>query len=71
MSDDNALEVLLQLMRDERFSLSEDMVRECFAIQKKYQHDRDREVPLNQIRRLIETEAARQLGVEAQEENSR
>jgi len=61
MTEDNGLEVLLQLLRDGKYAIPEGLLRECYAVQKQYQHDRDREVPLNQLRRLVEAEAADQL----------
>lgn len=69
MSEDNGLDVLLQLLREGSYALSEELVRECYAVEKQYQHDRDREVPLNQLRRLVESEAARQLEIDSMSES--
>lgn len=68
MTEDNGLEVLLQLLRDGKYAITEGLLRECYAVQKQYQHDRDREVPLNQLRRLVEAEAADQLASRRLEE---
>jgi hypothetical protein len=63
-SEDNGLEVLMQLLREGNYALPERLVTECYGIEKQYQYDRDREVPLNHLRRLIEAEASRQLNAE-------
>lgn len=61
MSEDNGLDVLLHLLREGKYAIPEGLLRECYKVQKQYQHDRDREVPLNQLRRLVEAQAAEQV----------
>jgi hypothetical protein len=56
LSPDNALEVLLEVRARKVPELDERLLRECYAIQKKFQYDRDREIPLDVMRRLIEQE---------------
>jgi hypothetical protein len=58
-SDDVAIEVLLSLLGKEKAEVSEALVRQCFEIQKAFQYDKDREVPLDRMRRLVEAEVAR------------
>lgn len=51
---DDALEVLLEVRETAAPELDEVLLRECYAIQKRFQFDRDREVPLDATRRLVE-----------------
>ena len=51
---DSALDVLLEVRASKVPELDETLLRECYAIQKKFQYDRDREIPLDVMRRLIE-----------------
>jgi hypothetical protein len=69
-NDDNGLIVLLQLLREGNYALPEALVVECYTIEKQYQYDRDRDVPLNHLRRLVEAEAGRQLEAESTNGNS-
>lgn len=64
MNEDTGLAVLMQLLREGNYALPEALVVECYVIEKQYQYDRDRDVPLNHIRRLVEAEAGRQLEAE-------
>lgn len=64
-NSDNALEVLRHLLREGSFALPETLVEECYAVERQYQYDRDRVVPLNHLRRLVEAEAGRQLDTES------
>lgn len=60
-TEDNALKVLLQVLHEEGYELSEAVVRQCYAVQKQFQFDRDREVPLDRKRRIVEAEVVRQM----------
>jgi hypothetical protein len=64
MSEDNGLDVLLDLLRDGSYAVPEALVAECYAVERQYQYDRDRDVPLNHLRRLVEAEASHQLEAE-------
>ena len=54
LHSDNALEVLLRVRLEVAPELDETLLRECYAIQRRFQFDRDREIPLDAIRRLVE-----------------
>jgi hypothetical protein len=54
LNPDNALEVLLEVRNAVAPELDETLLRDCYAIQKRFQFDRDREVSLDATRRLIE-----------------
>lgn len=51
---DDVLDVLLEVRHASSPELDEFLLRDCYAIQRKYQFDRDREIPLEATRRLIE-----------------
>jgi hypothetical protein len=56
MTTDNALDVVLPLYRKGRYVFSEECLRECYEIQRRYQYDRDREVPLELMRKRVDAE---------------
>jgi hypothetical protein len=60
MSDD-ALDVLRELYRKEKHSFSEQCLQRCFEVQRQFQFDRDRDVPLEHMRRIVEAEVTRLL----------
>jgi hypothetical protein len=64
-TDDKAMQVLLELLAREQSEVSAALVRQCYEVEKAFQYDRDRDVPLDKIRRLVETEVTRQLEVES------
>jgi hypothetical protein len=53
-NSDSVLDVLLEVRATASPELDDLLLRECYAIQKKYQFDRDREIPLDATRRLVE-----------------
>jgi hypothetical protein len=62
MADDsNALQVLIELHTQDGAGVSLSLLKECFAIEQSFQYDRDREVPIDQLRRLVEAEVAARL----------
>jgi hypothetical protein len=60
-SDDKAIQVLLDLLSREKADVSTGLVRQCYEVEKAFQYDRDRDVPLDKIRRLVEAEVTRLL----------
>jgi len=64
-TDDKAMQVLLELLAREKSEVSTALVRQCYEIEKAFQYDRDRDVPLDKIRRLVEMEVTRQLEAES------
>jgi len=60
-SDDKAIQVLLELLSREKSDVGTTLVRQCYEVEKAFQYDRDRDVPLDKIRRLVEAEVTRQL----------
>jgi len=63
-SDDKAIQVLLELLSREKSDVGATLVRQCYDVEKAFQYDRDRDVPLDKIRRLVEAEVTRQLEAE-------
>jgi len=63
-SDDKAIQVLLELLSREKSDVGAALVRQCYDVEKAFQYDRDRDVPLDKIRRLVEAEVTRQLDAE-------
>lgn len=51
---DHALEVLLAVRAQVAPELPEELLRQCYAIQKQFQFDRDEQLPIVRTRRLIE-----------------
>lgn len=51
---DHALEVLLAVRARIAPELPEELLRQCYAIQKQFQFDRDEQLPLVRTRRLVE-----------------
>ncbi len=60
-TDDKAMQVLLELLTREKSDINSAIVRQCYEVEKAFQYDRDRDVPLDKIRRLVEAEVTRQL----------
>lgn len=67
-TDDKAVQVLLELWAREKTEVSAALVRQCYEVEKAFQYDRDRDVPLDKIRRLVEAEVSRQLEAEQGQE---
>lgn len=61
---DNAFDVLLDVRQNVAPDLDEKLLRACYDIQRTYQFDRDREIPLMTTRRLIEQFVGEELGRE-------
>jgi hypothetical protein len=53
-SDDLVLETLLAIRKEIAPDLDEQLVRSCYAIQKKHQFDRDHALPTQAMDRIIE-----------------
>ena len=53
-SDDLVLDTLLAIRKEVAPDLNEQLVRSCYAIQKKHQFDRDHALPTQAMDRLIE-----------------
>ena len=64
MQTDNALSVLLEIYEKEVHEFSRDLLISCYETQRQYQFDRDRDVPMENMRRLIEAEVTRLLDTE-------
>lgn len=58
---DEALEVLIEIFGKGKYSFTEDLLRGCYKIQKQYQFDKDRDLPVEHMRRLVEADVAVQL----------
>lgn len=71
MTDSHALQVLLDLVSRGKYDVSEDLVRACYEVERQFQFDRDRDVPMDRIRRIVEAEAVRQMGGSAAEGDPR
>lgn len=63
-NSDNALEVLLDVREKVAPELDEKLLRRCYEIQRTFQFDRDREIPLTTTRRLIEQFVGEEVGRE-------
>lgn len=53
-NDDLALETLLAVRQEQAPNLDEQLVRNCYALQKNHQFDKDRTVTVQAMERLIE-----------------
>jgi hypothetical protein len=51
---DHALEVLLAVRTQIATELPEEILRQCYAIQRQFQFDRDEQLPVVHTRRLVE-----------------
>ena len=60
MANDLVLDTLLAVQREIAPDLDEELVRQCYEIQKKHQFDRDRAVSTQAMDRLIDDRAASQ-----------
>jgi len=63
MSDEDkdlALETLIAARKEIAPTLDEELLRQCYAIQKKYQFSEDRSVSASAMERLIDAKVARQ-----------
>ena len=58
-NDDLALQTLLGSRRDVAPNLDEDLLRQCYAIQNKYQFSEDRSLALSAMERLIDDRVAK------------
>lgn len=54
-ANDHALDVLLDVRQKHAPDLDESLLRDSYEIEKQFQFDRDREVALVKLRRLVET----------------
>lgn len=52
---DHALEVLLAVRAQVAPELPEDLLRQCYEIQKQFQFDRDEQLPIVRTRRMVES----------------
>lgn len=64
--EDHALAVLLEVCEHIAPELPEDLLRQCYAVQKQFQFDRDEQLPLVHTRRLIEGYVEREAEREAE-----
>ncbi len=53
-SDDLVLQTLIDAKNDAAPNLDPELLRQCYAILKKYQFSKDRELPTNALERLID-----------------
>jgi hypothetical protein len=58
--EDHALAVLLEVRTRVAPDLPEDLLRQCYAIQKQFQFDRDEQLPVVHTRKLIEAHVERE-----------
>ena len=54
VNEDIALNVLLNIAKNSASNLPDDFLRAAYAIEVKYQFEKDREIPLNELKRLVE-----------------
>jgi len=59
---DEALQVLLDLFHKGKYPFGEPLLRSTYEIEKQYQFDQDRDLPLDHLRRLVEAEVTAMLG---------
>ncbi len=59
MATDDALEVLLKQYKSSKYEFREVFLKQCYEVQRQYQFDRDRAVPVDHLRRLVEAEVDR------------
>lgn len=59
-ANDHALDVLLEVREKHASDLDEALLREAYEIEKQFQFDRDREVALVKLRRLVENAVERE-----------
>jgi hypothetical protein len=62
MATDLVLETLLAVRKEVAPDLDEELVRQCYEIQKKHQFEHDRDVPTQAMNRLIDERANAQAG---------
>jgi len=53
--EDIALQVLLNVAREASTNLPVELLRKAYEIEVKYQFEKDREIPLNELKRLVES----------------
>jgi hypothetical protein len=58
-NEDLALQTLLATRPDAAPNLDEDLLRQCYAIQNKYQFSEDRSVSVSAMERLIDDRVAK------------
>jgi hypothetical protein len=51
--NDDALEVLMEVYESIKPNLPKQLVEKCYRVEKTYQYEHDREVPLSDLRRLV------------------
>jgi hypothetical protein len=56
---DYGLSTLLGVLGSHRGEVSEELVRKCYEIQKKYQYEADRDTPLQIMMQLVEKEISK------------
>lgn len=64
---DHALDVLLAVRAQIAPELPEEVLRQCYAIQKQFQFDREEQLPIVHTRRLVEGFVEREAAVESAE----
>jgi hypothetical protein len=62
--DDHGLAVLLAVRAEIAPELPEHLLRQCYAIQRQFQFDRDEQLPLVHTRKLIEGYVEREASLE-------
>jgi len=61
LEDDLTLETLLSVRAEVNDDLDEDILRQCYLIQKRFQFSDDRAVVVSEMERLIDANVARQV----------
>ena len=60
-SAEHALEVLKRINDSMDETIPEDLVKNCYMVEKRFQYDSDRQLALNELRHLVEAEVERRL----------
>jgi len=53
---DDILEVLLSTSQEMNATVSTELIENCYFIEKKYQFEVDRNLPLNEIKKMVNAE---------------
>jgi hypothetical protein len=59
--EDDALDILLAIRERTAPECPEDLLRQCYLVQRQFQFDRDEQLPLVHTRRLVETYVEREM----------
>lgn len=71
MGRDNAVEALLECYRAGAYEFGEDFLLKCYDVERQFQYDPDRDVPVEHLRRLVEAEVTRLLAADGHAEPRR